>query len=181
MALDFETGSEETMAVLEIVKFPDPGLRLKAKTVQTFDKSLQKLIDDMFETLRAAPGVGLAAPQIGQSLRLVVVEYADEEQENAKPKKYVLINPEIVKTSHETVMATEACLSLPNLAGDVERHESITVKAKNRYGKPMKITVRGWLARIFQHEIDHLNGVLYIDRATNMYDLTDEEMAEIKD
>jgi len=114
-------------------------------------------------------------------LRLVVVEYADEEQENAKPKTYVLINPEIVKTSHETVMATEACLSLPNLAGDVERHESITVKAKNRYGKPMKITARGWLARIFQHEIDHLNGVLYIDRATNMYDLTDEEMAEIKD
>jgi len=81
------------VAVLEIVKFPDPGLRLKAKPIQTFDKSLQKLIDDMFETLRAAPGVGLAAPQIGQSLRLVVVEYADEEKEDAKPKTYVLIKP----------------------------------------------------------------------------------------
>jgi peptide deformylase len=93
----------------------------------------------------------------------------------------VLINPEIIKTSKETVMATEACLSLPNLAGDVERHESITVKAKNRYGQPLKITVKGWLAPIFHHESDHLNGVLYIDRATNMYELTDEEMAEIKD
>jgi peptide deformylase len=169
------------MAVLDIVKFPDPRLRLKAKSIQTFDKSLQLLIDDMFETLRAAPGVGLAAPQIGQSLRLVVVEYADEEEEDAKPKTYVLINPEIVKTSQETVVATEACLSLPNLAGEVERYEVITVKAKNRYGKPMKITASGWLARIFQHEIDHLNGVLYIDRATNVYELTDEEMAEIKD
>jgi len=85
------------MAVLEIVKYPDPSLRLKAKPVQAFDQSLQKLIDDMFETLRAAPGVGLAAPQIGQSLRLVVIEYADEDNENAKPKTYVLVNPEIIK------------------------------------------------------------------------------------
>jgi peptide deformylase len=181
MALEFKTGSEEIVAVLDIVKFPDPVLRLKAKPIQSFDKSLQKLIDDLFETLHAAPGVGLAAPQIGQSLRLVVVEYADDEEENAQPKTYVLINPEIVKPSKETVMATEACLSLPNLAGDVERHEAITVKAKNRYGQPMKITATGWLARIFQHEIDHLNGVLYIDRAINVYELTDEEMAEIKD
>jgi len=169
------------VAVLDIRKFPDPELRLKAKPVKTFDKSLQKLIDDMFETLRAAPGVGLAAPQIGESLRLVVVEYTDEEKENAKPKIYVLINPEIIKTSEEMVTATEGCLSLPGLAGEVERHETVTVKAKNRYGQPMKITVHGWLARIFQHEIDHLNGVLYIDRATNIYELKDEEMAELKD
>jgi peptide deformylase len=169
------------MAVLEIVKYPDPSLRLKAKPVQAFDQSLQKLIDDMFETLRAAPGVGLAAPQIGQSLRLVVIEYADEEKENAKPKTYVLVHPEIIKTSEEMVMGSEGCLSLPGLAGDEERHESVNVRPKNRHGQPMKITARGWLARIFQHEIDHLDGVLYIDRAKNIYELTDEEMAELKD
>jgi len=79
------------------------------------------------------------------------------------------------------VMGSEGCLSVPGLAGDVERHELVTVKAKNRYGQPMKITARGWLARIFQHEIDHLDGILYIDRAKTIYELTDEEMAELKD
>ena len=112
----------------------------------------------MFETLRAAPGVGLAAPQIGQSLRLVVVEYSEDENEDARPKTYVLVNPEIVKRSEETVTDMEGCLSIPGLVGEVERSERVTVKAKNRFGKPVKINAEGWLARIFQHEIDHLNG-----------------------
>ena len=85
------------MAILDIVTFPDPFLRLKAKQVTKFDAELQTLIENMFETMRAAPGVGLAAPQIGESLRLIVVEYTEDEDENAKPKKYVLVNPEIVK------------------------------------------------------------------------------------
>jgi peptide deformylase len=102
-------------------------------------------------------------------LRLVVVEYTEDEDENAKPKKYVLVNPEIVKRSEDTVTDLEACLSLPGLAGSVERHEAVTVKAKNRFGKPLKIEAEEWLARIFQHEIDHLDGVLYIDRAEEVF------------
>lgn len=169
------------MAILDIVKFPDPALKLKAKTVQQFDKTLQQLIEDMFETMREAPGVGLAAPQIGESLRLIVVEYTDAEKENARPKTYVLVNPEIVKTSTETVTDVEACLSVPGLAGKVERFEAVTVKAKNRHGQPIKINAKGWLARIFQHEIDHLNGILYVDRATEVFQPTPEELEQIQD
>ncbi|HOG58843.1 MAG TPA: peptide deformylase [Anaerolineaceae bacterium] len=169
------------MAVREIVKYPAPLLRLKAKPVQVFDKTLQTLIDDMFETMRDAPGVGLAAPQIGESLRVVVVEYTDDEREDARPKKYVLVNPEIVRESEETVTDLEGCLSVPGLAGEVERFEAVTVQAKNRFGKPIKLKASGWLARIFQHEIDHLNGVLYIDRATRVFQPTPEEMEQIKD
>jgi peptide deformylase len=169
------------VAVREIVKYPAPLLRLKAKPVQVFDKTLQTLIDDMFETMRDAPGVGLAAPQIGESLRVVVVEYTDDEREDARPKKYVLVNPEIVRESEETVTDLEGCLSVPGLAGEVERFEAVTVIAKNRFGKPIKLKASGWLARIFQHEIDHLNGVLYIDRATRVFQPTPEEMEQIKD
>ena len=169
------------MAILDIVTFPDPFLKLKAKQVTKFDTELQTLVDNMFETMRAAPGVGLAAPQIGESLRLVVVEYTEDEDENAKPKKYVLVNPEIVKRSEEMITDIEGCLSLPGLAGRVERHEAVTVKAKNRFGKPLKIEAEGWLARIFQHEIDHLDGVLYIDRAEEVFEPTPEEAEQIKD
>lgn len=169
------------MAILDIVTFPEPLLRLKAKQVTKFDEELQTLIENMFETMRAAPGVGLAAPQIGESVRLVVVEYTEDEDENAKPKKYVLVNPEIVKRSEETITDIEGCLSLPGLAGTVERHEAVTVKAKNRFGKPLKIEAEGWLARIFQHEIDHLDGVLYIDRAEEVFEPTPEEAEQIKD
>ena len=169
------------MAILDIVTFPEPSLRLKSKQVTTFDTELQTLVDNMFETMRAAPGVGLAAPQIGESVRLVVVEYTEDEDENAKPRKYVLVNPEIVKRSEETVTDIEGCLSLPGLAGIVERHEAVTIKAKNRFGKPLKIEAGGWLARIFQHEIDHLDGVLYIDRAEEVFEPTPEEAEQIKD
>jgi len=169
------------MAILDIVTFPDPFLKLKAKQVTKFDTELQTLVDNMFETMRAAPGVGLAAPQIGESLRLVVVEYTEDEDENAKPKKYVLVNPEIVKRSEEMITDIEGCLSLPGLAGRVERHEAVTVKTKNRFGKPLKIEAEGWLARIFQHEIDHLEGVLYIDRAEEVFEPTPEEAEQIKD
>lgn len=169
------------MAILDIVTFPEPSLRLKSKQVTKFDSELQTLIDNMFETMRAAPGVGLAAPQIGESLRLVVVEYSEDEDENARPKKYVLINPEIIKRSEETVTDIEGCLSLPGLAGKVERNRAVTIKAKNRFGKPLKIEAEDWLARIFQHEIDHLDGVLYIDRAEEVFEPTPEEAEQIKD
>ena len=120
------------MALRKIVTLPEPVLRRKARRVGTFDKNLQTLIDDMIETMREAPGVGLAAPQVNVSERLIVIEYAeeeDEEDESEKPKKlFVMINPEIVKSSTETLMGVEGCLSIPNLVGEVERHAVIQVR-----------------------------------------------------
>jgi len=170
------------MTLKEIVTFPDPFLRLKAKPVKKFDKELQTLIDDMFETMRAEPGLGLAAPQIGESMRLVVIEYAEEpEDEDApepKPKRYVLVNPEITQKSEEMVEGMEGCLSVPGLIGTVDRHEKVTVKALTRHGKPQKVKAEGWMARIIQHELDHLDGVLYIDRANEIYEPASEDADE---
>ena len=167
------------MTLRKIVTLPEPVLRRKAHAVNKFDKNLQTLIDDMVETMREAPGVGLAAPQIGLSERLIVVEYfeheEDEEVEDAPKKVWAVINPEIVKASEEKRFGVEGCLSIPNMVGEVERHAAIQVKGLNRHGKPMKIKAEGWLARIFQHEIDHLNGVLFTDRATRVWQPTDVE------
>ncbi|HEX6270685.1 MAG TPA: peptide deformylase [Anaerolineales bacterium] len=162
------------MTLRNIVTLPEPVLRRRARPVTTFDKKLQTLIDDMIETMREAPGVGLAAPQVNIPERLIVVEYGEEEDEEAGqpevPKKlFVLINPEIVKTSPETLMGVEGCLSIPNLVGEVERHAVVQVRGLNRHGKPIKVKAEGWLARIFQHEIDHLNGILFPDRATRVW------------
>jgi len=169
------------MAVRTIVTVPDPVLRRKARKITTFDKDLQVLIDDMIETMRAAPGVGLAAPQVGISQRLIVVEYGEgeEEDENVPRKLYVVINPEIVEASPEMVTGVEGCLSIPRMVGEVERHERIVVKGLNRYGKPVKYKLSGWVARIFQHEMDHLDGVLYTDRATSVWVPKEEE--EVQD
>lgn len=164
------------MTVRKIATNPDPVLRRKARTVTSFDKNLQLLIDDMIETMRDAPGVGLAAPQVSVSERVIVVEYAEEEEveegqepREVKPKLYTLVNPEIVKASLETVMGVEGCLSVPVLVGEVERAQTVKIKAFNRRGKMMKLKAEGWLARIFQHEIDHLNGVLFTDLATQVW------------
>jgi peptide deformylase len=171
------------MTVRTIVTLPDPVLRRKARSVTTFDKKLQTVIDDMIETMREAPGVGLAAPQIGLSDRLIVVEYyeneqAEEVEDEAKKKVWVMLNPEIVKASEEKVMGVEGCLSIPNLVGEVERHEAIQIKALNRRGQPMRLKAQGWLARIFQHEIDHLNGVVFTDLATHVWLPETEEEKE---
>ncbi len=163
------------MAIREIVKTPDPVLRRKAHKVTTFDQDLINLINDMVETMRQAPGVGLAAPQIGLSERIIVVEYGDDEDENAPKKLYAVINPEIVSASEEKVEGVEACLSVPQMAGEVERHEKIVVKGFNRHGRPIKIKLEGWIARIFQHEIDHLDGVLFTDRASRIWRTRENE------
>ena len=157
------------MAIREIVFVPDPVLRRKAHKVTTFDKDLQTLVDDMVETMRQAPGVGLAAPQVGITDRLIVVEYGEEEDENAPKKLYIVANPEIVQASEEMEMGPEACLSVPGLVGDVDRHFKILIKGYNRRGQPVKIKAEGWLARIFQHEIDHLDGILFTDRASRVW------------
>jgi len=164
------------MTVREILIVPDPVLRKKARTVTKFDKNLHTLIDDMVDTMRDAPGVGLAAPQVGISERLIVVEYAEpeeveegEEPPEVEPKLYVLVNPEIVKSSTDTVTGVEGCLSIPTLVGEVERKQEVRIRAQNRRGQSVKLKADGWLARIFQHEIDHLNGVLFTDLATQVW------------
>ena len=171
------------MTLRDIVYLPNPILRKKAKPVNKFDKDLQTLIDDMFETMREAPGVGLAAPQINLPMQLAVIEYAEGEDDEERPedapppekKMFVIINPEITKVSDEKVLGIEGCLSIPGLVGEVERHQSIEVKALNRHGNPVKIKAEGWLARIFQHEIDHLNGVLFTDKATQVWKPKEDE------
>jgi peptide deformylase len=157
------------MAIREIVSLPQPVLRQKARKVSELTPDLQNLIDDMIETMREAPGVGLAAPQVGVSRRVIVVEFGEEEDPDAPQKLYVVINPEIVRFSQETVEGVEACLSIQGLAGTVDRAEEITVKGLNRQGKPVRIKASGWLARIFQHEIDHLDGILFVDRAEDVW------------
>jgi peptide deformylase len=161
------------MTVRNIVTPPNPTLRKKAQKVHTFGAPLQTLIDDMIETMQAAPGVGLAAPQVDISQRVIIVEYADPPEDPEAPPKpaklYAVVNPEIARTSKETVLGNEACLSLPGFMGEVERYEWVTVKGQDRHGNDFKLKPKGFLARIFQHEIDHINGVLYIDRATEVW------------
>ncbi len=157
------------MALREIITIPNPILRKKAHKVTDFGKDFQELVADMIETMRDAPGVGLAAPQIAVLQRLIVIEYGDEEDEEKPAKVYVVANPEIVTASDEMIMGIEGCLSVPELVGEVDRHVSIVVKGLNRFGKPTKSKAHGWLARIFQHEMDHLDGVLYPDLAERVW------------
>jgi peptide deformylase len=169
------------MAILEIVTLPQTILRQKARKVNDFGPDLQSLVNDMIETMRQAPGVGLAAPQVGESFRLIVVEYGDEENDEVPPKLYVMVNPEITRASQETVLGTEGCLSVPGIQGDVERLEAITVKGLNRHAHPMTVKAKGWLARIFQHEIDHLDGVLFVDRAEKLWQAEEHQGQVVPD
>ena len=157
------------MPAREIVSIPESVLRRKARNVTDFGSELQTLINDMVETMRKVPGVGLAAPQIDVPLRLIVVEFGDEEDENVPVKLKTVINPEIIRFSKEMILGTEECLSIPGFMGDVERASNVMVKGLNRNGNPIRIRAKGWLARIFQHEVDHLDGVLYIDRAEHVW------------
>jgi len=167
------------MALREIIKLPHPTLRRKAHKVADFNVDLQQLIRDMIETMRDEPGVGLAAPQVNISQRLIVVEYPEDDSiPDAKAKVFVLANPVLSQVSDEKEKGIEGCLSVPNLLGEVERSQSVTVRGQNRFGKEVVIKANGWLARIFQHEIDHLNGILFVDRADVLYhpdDVTDEK------
>jgi len=160
------------MALREIITLPHPTLRRKAHKVTEFGPELQTVVDDMVETMRQSPGVGLAAPQVNVPLRIIVVEYGSDESdedEEAPKKLYTVINPEIIRPSPETVLGTEGCLSVPGIVGEVERIEALTVKGLSRRGQPITIKAKGWLARIFQHEIDHLDGIIFVDRATRVW------------
>lgn len=166
------------MSILQIVTVPDPLLRRKAHKVTNFEKDFQIMVDNMIETMRDAPGVGLAAPQVGLSEQLIVIEYGDDDDETVPKRLFAVANPEIIQTSETVITGLEACLSVPDLVGEVERFESVVVKGLNRYGKPVKIKAEGWLARIFQHEIDHLNGVLFTDRTDKVWQPREEDEVE---
>jgi peptide deformylase len=169
------------MPIRPVIGPNNPVLRRKARAVENPNTpAVQQLIDDMIATMRDAPGVGLAAPQVAASQRIAVIEYSETPEdapEDFEPEKklYVIVNPEIAARSEEMVDGAEGCLSLPGYAGNVMRHKAVTVKALNRKGKPIKIKARDWLARIFQHEIDHLDGVLFIDRASKIWRTEDED------
>jgi peptide deformylase len=154
--------------IREIRKIGDPVLRRKAKKVEKINKDTQKLLDDMIETMHKANGMGLAAPQIGISQRIAVVEVpkdaAEKVEETPAVVQYQLINPEVVKQSEDTWEHQEGCLSIPGWRGDVARPNKIVVRALDREGNRIKIEAEGMLARALLHEIDHLDGVLYIDK-----------------
>jgi peptide deformylase len=171
------------MAIKEILTSEYPVLRQKAKKVKRVDASIDKLIDDMFDSLHEAHGLGLAAPQIGVSARVLVIEMPKDDTDDtveAQPREkrrvaysgqpIVLLNPEIVKAEGEQ-FGEEGCLSIPGYVGMVRRALKVTVKGLNRKGKAVKLTGEGLLARAFQHEIDHLDGILFTDRLEKPEDL----------
>jgi peptide deformylase len=144
------------MSVRAILVLPDPVLRQKAKKVSKIDESVRQLIDDMIETMRSASGVGLAATQIGVPLKIAVIEIPAEEV-------IVLVNPEIIKKEGERTIG-EACLSVPGYQGEIKRSVRVKVKARDRQGRYIRVKGDELLAQALEHEIDHLNGILYIDR-----------------
>ena len=148
------------MAIREILKYPDPVLKEKAREVKDFNGSLQRLIDDMIETMYAAPGIGLAANQVGELLRVIVVDISTKEN---KHPLIVLVNPVILQTEGK-VDSEERCLSVPGYVSTIKRAERVLVKGLDREGNPVEIEAEGLLSRALQHEIDHLNGILFVDR-----------------
>ncbi len=148
------------MAIREILVAPDPKLKMKARRVETFDDELRKLLDDMVETMYAAKGIGLAAPQIGVPLRAIVMDLAQDE-EDAAPRKF--LNPEIVWESDDEVPCEEGCLSVPGQYAEVTRPAQCRVRYQDENGVRHEIDCDGLLAVCIQHEMDHLEGVLFVD------------------
>ncbi len=153
----------KTMAIRPIRTFPDPVLRNKTGRVEKIDGSLDRLIQDMIETMHAAPGVGLAANQVGVPLQLAVIDLSTRENAEQRHPLYVIINPEIV-SSEGSLVEEEGCLSIPDYSEKVKRAAKVKVRAQDRTGKPFEIEAEGLLAKALQHEIDHLNGLLFVDR-----------------
>ena len=145
------------MSLLKILEFPDPRLRTKAVPVETVDDALRQFVDDLLETMYAAPGIGLAATQVNVHKRLLVIDVSE-----AKDEPYCFINPELLERNGVT-FGEEGCLSVPGVTESVERAESIRVRALDRNGEPFELAVDGLLAVCIQHEIDHLDGKLFVD------------------
>ncbi|WP_295148167.1 peptide deformylase [uncultured Peptoniphilus sp.] len=163
------------MAIRKIRTDEDPILRKKSKTVTNYNDRLKVLIDDMFETMDLAPGVGLAAPQIGILKRVIVVDNREEDNdEGEEPMRFYMINPEIIEKDGEEV-SMEGCLSVPGKQGTVKRAKHIKVKYNDLEDKENIMEAENFLARIIQHETDHLDGILYTDKAIQMYEAESEK------
>lgn len=158
------------MAILPIIETPDPRLREKSKPVEQVTDELRKLIDDMFETMYAAPGIGLAAVQVGVPKRLLVIDLQEPEEEDGEPVRdpRVFINPEILKTSDHLQVYNEGCLSVPEMYAEVERPDRIRARWLDRDGKVCEEELDGLLAICLQHEMDHLEGILFIDHLSRL-------------
>ncbi|MGB3540953.1 MAG: peptide deformylase [Mesorhizobium sp.] len=153
------------MSIKPLIILPDPVLRQLSKPVERVDTPLRKLADDMLETMYDAPGIGLAAIQIGEPLRMLVIDLAKEDEE---PAPYVFINPEILERADERSVYEEGCLSIPDYYAEVERPASVRVKYLDRDGKSQEMEAEGLMATCLQHEIDHLDGVLFIDHISKL-------------
>ena len=158
------------MAILPILETPDPRLRVISTQVETVDDDLRKLIDDMFDTMYDAPGIGLAAIQVGVAKRVLVIDLQEPEEEGgpAVRKPLVFINPEILDPSDEVSVYSEGCLSVPDQYADVERPAAITVRWLDYDGKSHEERIDGLLATCLQHEMDHLEGILFIDHLSRL-------------
>lgn len=152
------------MALLEIRKYPDPVLGEKAKPVEAINGTLKTLIQDMVETMYQAPGIGLAANQVGRPLRLIVFDVTPKDQ-SRNPS--AIINPEIIEAEGDQTVE-EGCLSLPDYYSEVKRSARVTVRGLNDQGRPVEVCAEGMLATVLQHEIDHLDGILFIDRISSL-------------
>ena len=153
------------MALRHIITLPDPKLRLVSRKIERIDDGLRKFIDDMIETMHDAPGIGLAAIQIAEPIRLLVVDVAKKEE---PPQPRVFINPEIVWSSEERSTYEEGCLSIPEYYAEVERPASVRARFLDRDGRPAEALAEGLLATVLQHEIDHLDGILFIDHISKL-------------
>src|SRR5947199_3911662 len=163
---------------LPILQYGDPILRMRGKRLEKIDERIREITQNMIETMHAANGVGLAAQQVGEALQLTVLDVSQvedrpttmklngEDVDPATAMPLVLINPQI-NLGRETETGTEGCLSFPEITGEIERAKSITIRAQNLNGEPIEIETRGFLARAIQHEVDHLNGILFIDRMSS--------------
>jgi peptide deformylase len=169
------------MARREIIYASDPRLRDKAKRVKQFGPPLRALAEDMLETMHEAYGIGLAAPQIGLLQRMFVAQLPEDEDDPQSGKPFVLINPELVKTSGNEIEGEEGCLSIPTWYGLVWRPEWAVVKAQDADGKPIRIKAKGLLARVFLHEMDHLDGVLFVDRVEDPEKLWQAKPEDLKE
>lgn len=149
--------------VLEIVHYPNPILKKRSKEIDAFDEGLHSFLDDMYETMIAKDGVGLAAIQVGREARALIVNLAREDKKQYKDDLFEIINPKILNQSGE-IFFTEGCLSIPNFYDDVLRSNEIEIEYFNRFGERQELKAEGYLAVAIQHEIDHLDGILFIDR-----------------
>jgi peptide deformylase len=152
------------MAVREVITVGDARLRQRSRPIQSITPEIRELADDMVETMHAANGVGLAAVQVGELQRIIVIQLPEDEEVWGSGELFVVLNPEIVKESREVEVGIEGCLSIPGYVGEVERATQVMVRGIDINGRPFRIRPRDYLARVFQHEIDHTNGILYIDR-----------------